>query len=40
LYLINFLPSIFKVRLTVDSPTGNVNLNVVVSLETYREHTV
>ena len=34
------LPSIFKVRFTVDSPTGNVNLNVVVSLETYREKTV
>jgi len=34
------LPNIFKVRLTVDSPTGNVNLNVVVSLETYRETTV
>ena len=34
------LPNIFKVKTTVDSPTGNVNLNVVVSLETYREHTV
>lgn len=34
------LNSIFKVRLTLDSPTGNVNLNVIVSLETYREVTV
>jgi len=34
------LSNIFKVRMTVDSPTGNVNLNVVVSLETYRETTV
>ena len=34
------LPNIFKVRMTISSPTTNVNLNVVVALETYREFTV
>ncbi len=34
------VPNIFKIRMTVDSPTGNVNLNLAVSLETYRSTTV
>lgn len=34
------LSNIFNIRLTVDSPTGNINLNVIISLETYREFTV
>lgn len=32
------VPSIFKFRMTVESPTTNVNLNVIISMETYREH--
>lgn len=32
--------SIFKMRFTLNSPTGNVNLNVIISMETYREVTV
>jgi len=34
------IPNIFKIKMTVDSPTGNVNLNLVVILETYRGTTV
>lgn len=34
------LPSIFKVKMSLHSPTGNVNLVVAISLETYREKTV